>query len=78
MSLDTYFPWVQRVAWIADWFYRILLDQMGSKESVMFPPMLWPGWDWAQVNALYSHRAAPWSLSYLLRNEWDDDDDLPE
>lgn len=75
MKLDTYFPWVYRLAWILEWFYRIMLEQMGSRASVMFPPMLWPGWDWAQMNAIYSSRSAPWHFSWLLSVEIEETDE---
>ena len=78
--LFNYCPWIDRVWLILCWLGEIVKDQVnpGLSTFLHHPTNLWPGWDWAQMNALYSSRAAPWNLAhrkYLTFLLGDDDDD---
>lgn len=77
-----YFQWIRRVRYILAWLYEIMAHQVKSCHELWYPhPTLWPGWDWARVNALYSHRSAPWHFSYLINivNEaWDEAEDYED
>ena len=66
---------------ILEWFHEIMLDQVNPALCRMFcPPSLWPGWDWAQMNAIYSNRTSPWHSSWVFSayNGVPDDDDYDD
>jgi len=79
--VSTYFPWISRVAIILGWLYDLLREQVDpAYEDLLFaPPDLWPGWSWAQLQAIQSHAMRPWRHSWTLNQEThylDDDDDF--
>jgi hypothetical protein len=53
---------LQRLGWIVAWWIEIMEEQVDPGRFRLFvPPALWPGWDWAQVNATTSHAKRPWA-----------------
>ena len=81
--LFNYCPWLQRVWLILCWLFAIVQDQVnpGLHKFLYYPTHLWPGWDWAQMNAIYSGRHSPWQRSgfavvgFYYSDDDDDDDD---
>lgn len=71
MKLDTYFPWVQRVAWILKWFWRVMEAQVDPDTEYFLErydsPELWPEWEWAAFEGCRSTESSPW----FLKNGWE-------
>lgn len=61
MKLDTYFPWVQRVAEILRWVWRIMTAQIQPDYCLHYPSEeLWEPWDDAAWEGVRSTRRSPW------------------
>ncbi len=73
---------IQRFRAVLQWFWELMADQVNWHDGFYFvPPSLWPGWDWAQQNALYCHSRRPWArfpkatpLPGYEGEDFDDDD----